>query len=227
MQGTETGAAASAEQLAHERTAVERCFTWSGLAPLPVFLLLHIGRELGLSFASDVSDVVRVTPGLLGVVSSAILVWAPLLLHAGLGAFFLASGRRLPLLPRDVPALSRTVSRATAFAALCFVAYHARAFPLAVLLGRAAAEDAGFRLMAQLSSTTAGVPLHGAAYLLGLAATSAHAGLAVHRGLLREGLLEQEKRRRISARLCAGFGALTFLLGAAAVIRVASGVLLR
>jgi cytochrome c biogenesis protein CcdA len=81
-------------------------------------------------------------------------------------------------------------------------------------------------LVARLSATSWGVPLRGGAYLLGLAATVAHAGLAVHRALLREGFLRDARWRRRSAQLCAASAALLFTLGAAAVIRVASGTLL-
>jgi len=71
------------------------------------------------------------------------------------------------------------------------------------------------------------VPLSGGLYLLGLLATASHAGLGVHRGLLVEGRLRTAEKRRLSARACALGSAVLFCAGAAAVIRVASGVLLR
>jgi hypothetical protein len=197
------------------------------MVPLPVFLLLHLARELGWAFANDISQMVRPTPGTLGLVSSALFVGVPLALHTLIGSWLLVAGRRLPALVDDVPASSGLVSRVSAVVALAFLAYHLAAFPLAVWTERAAASDAGFRLTAQLSSASYGVPLHGALYLVGLLATSTHAGLAMHRGLLRAGLLQRPTQRRRSARLCAAFGVLTFVLGAAVVIRVASGVLLR
>jgi succinate dehydrogenase/fumarate reductase cytochrome b subunit len=227
MQVTEEGAASKATQLAHGRPAVERWLSWSGLVPLPAFLFLHLARELQLAFRNDVSDVLRPAPSTLGQLTSCLLVWLPLLVHGALGGFFLVSGRRLSPLANDVPALSRLVSRVTGALSLLFIAYHARGYPVAVWLDEADARDAGFRLLAQLSSTQFGVPLLGGAYLLGLLATVTHAGLGVHRALAAEGLLATAARRRASARACAGFGALLFVVGAAAVIRVASGVLLR
>jgi succinate dehydrogenase/fumarate reductase cytochrome b subunit len=224
---TEEGAASKTPQLAHERPAVERWLSWSGLVPLPAFLFLHLARELRLAFASDVSDVLRPAPSTLGQLTSWLLVWLPLLVHGALGVFFLLSGRRLSPLPADVPALPRLVSRVSAALALVFVAYHARSYPVSVWLGEADARDAGFRLLAELSSTRSGVPLLGGVYLLGLLATVTHASLGVHRALLAQGLVSTAARRRLSARACAGFGALLFIVGAAAVIRVASGVLLR
>ena len=228
MQVTEEGAASKTPQLAHERPAVERWLSWSGLVPLPAFLGLHLAHELRLAFRNDVSDVLRPEPSTLGQLTSWLLVWLPLLVHGALGAFFWLSGRRLAPLPAgDVPAMPRLVSRISAALALLFVAYHARAYSVLVWLGEADARDAGFRLLAELSSTRFGVPLLGGAYLLGLLATVTHAGLGVHRALLAEGLLNTAIRRQASARACAGFGALLFGVGAAAVIRVASGVLLR
>lgn len=226
----EDSAASKTEQLAHARPAVERWLSWSGLVPLPAFLLLHLGRELKLSFANDVSDVLRAAPSLIATVSAWLLVWLPLTVHALLGTGFLLSGRRLARLAgeaADVPPQSRLVSRVTSALSLLFIAYHARSYGLAVWLGEADARDAGFRLLAELSSTTSGVPLFGAFYLLGLLATVTHSGLAVHRALAAEGLLATPARRLASARACAAFAALLFCVGAAAVIRVASGVLLR
>jgi hypothetical protein len=228
MQVTEDGAAAKAEQLAHGRPAVERWLAWSGLVSLPSFLLIHLGRELALAFATDVSDVLRPAPSVLVKVTALLLVWLPLGVHLALGGWFLLSGRGLTPAPGgDVPTLSRLVSRLTSVLAAVFVVYHARTYALAVWLGEADARDAGFRLIAQLSSTRFGVPLVGAGYLLGLLATVTHAATAMHRALLAEGLLSTATRRRISARACAAFGSALFCVGAVAVIRVASGVLLR
>jgi succinate dehydrogenase/fumarate reductase cytochrome b subunit len=184
MQVTEPSAAAKTEGVAHARPSVERWLCWSGLLPLPAFLVLHLGRELSLSTATDVAELVRSAPSVFGVVTSVLLVWLPL-------------------------------------------TFHARHYPLAVLLGEADARDAGFRLVAELSGTRWGVPLRGAGYVLGLAATVAHAGLGVHRALLRLGTLDGEGRRRASARLCTVVAALLFCVGVGAVIRVANGVVLR
>jgi succinate dehydrogenase cytochrome b subunit len=227
MGGAESRTASSAEQLAHARPVVERCLAWSGLVPLPVFLLLHLAHELRLAFANDVSDVLRSAPGPFEKLTSLCLVWLPLALHLGIAAVLQLSRRAPRALLNDVPPVSRLLSRISSVLALAFLAYHANAFPISVWLGRAAAEDAGFRLLGDLSSTTSGVPLVAGLYLLGLVATVTHAALGVHRGLLAEGLLITAGKRRTSARACAGVGALLFCTGAAAVIRVASGVLLR
>jgi len=233
MQVTEQGPASRAEQLTHTRPAVERWLIWSGSIPLPAFLLLHISRELALSFSSDVSEVVRPVPGVAGVLSSVALVWLPLALHAGLGVWLLLrqagqrpSGNAPSHARADTGWLPRRVSQVTSLLALAFLLYHAREYPLSVALGESDPSDVGFILLARLSATSYGVPLRSFVYLLGLAATVTHASLGMHRGLLLEGYLRREASRRTSERVCAGAGALLFGLGAAAVIRVASGVLL-
>jgi hypothetical protein len=227
MPGTEDSASSTAEQLAHARPAVERWLTWSGLIPLPVFLLLHLTRELGLAFATDVSEVLRPAAGLFSTATTWLLVWLPLGVHVGLAGFLALRPRAPAALAGDVPRMPRTLSRVSSLLALIFLGYHARSYGLAVWLGEADARDAGFRLLAELSSTRFGVPLVAAGYLLGLLATVTHGGLAVHRGLLAEGFLADPGRRLASARACATFGVMCFVLGAAAVIRVASGLILR
>lgn len=224
---TEDGAASKAEQLAHTRPAVERWLAWSGLVPLPAFLLLHLLREVSLAFANDVGDVVRPAPSVLARLTAWLLVWLPLAIHAALGVYLRLRGRPSPSPVSDVPRLARLVSRFAAVLALLFVAYHGRVYALAVWLGESDARDAGFRLLTELSSSRFGVPLASGAYVVGLLATAAHAGLGTHRTLLLEGLLDAPGKRQASARACAAFGVLLFALGAAAVIRVASGVLLR
>jgi succinate dehydrogenase/fumarate reductase cytochrome b subunit len=226
MQVSES-AAAKTTGVAHERPSVERWLRWSGLVPLPAFLALHLGRELSLALATDVSEVVRQSPGVFGLLSSALLVWLPLGLHAALGVWVLTSGKPRAALSSDVAPPVRIASRVCSVVALLFVVYHARQYPLATLLGEADARDAGLRLIGELAGTTWNVPARGGAYLFGLGATAAHAGLGVHRGLLAQGLLESPAKRRASARLCALGASALFVVGAAAVIRVASGVLLR
>ena len=227
MPGTEDSAGSTAEPLAHARPAVERWLTWSGLIPLPVFLLLHLGRELALAFATDVQDVLRPGPSLFTTVTAWLLVWAPLAAHIGLAAWLTLSGRKRSSLAEDVARMPRRLSQWTSLLSLLFLVYHARAYAVAAWLGAADARDAGFRLIAELSSTRFGAPLVAAGYLFGLLATVTHAALGVHRGLLAEGFLKEPARRRASARACAGFGAAAFCVGAAAVIRVASGLILR
>lgn len=195
--------------------------------PLPAFLALHLLRELSLAFATDVRDVLRPAPSAFTHLTSALLVWLPLIVHVALGCGRALVGRVAPAPARDLPALPRSISRVCSLVALGFLAVHAWEYALPVWLGEAAAEDAGFRLLAELSSTRWGAPISGGVYLLGLLATVTHAALGVHRGLVLEGLLPTAQKRRLSARACASCGVVAFWLGAAAVIRVASGALLR
>jgi succinate dehydrogenase/fumarate reductase cytochrome b subunit len=191
-------------------------------------LTVHLLVELRHAFASDVQELQRHSPGWLELLAGAALVWLPIALHLGLGGWLLLSGRSLAPRPdASLARLPRLLSRATAALAALFLLWHARTYALAVWLSEADARDAGFRLLAELSSTRFGMPLAGAAYVAGLLATCTHAAIGIHAALLRLGRLTSEARRSRSARACAAFGVVTFCLGAAAVIRVASGVLLR
>jgi hypothetical protein len=223
----EETSASRTEDLTRARPAVEHWLRWSGLVPLPAFLLLHLGVELYRAFPADLRDVQRAAPGVVVTVASLLLVWVPLGLHLTLGAWLLVSKRSLSSAAEPAERVPSLLSRWSALPAALFVLWHGQSYLLAVWLGDADARDAGFRLVAELSSTRFGIPLSGAGYLLGLAATCTHAGLGVHRALLAQGYLASPGRRQLSARACSGFGLLCFGVGAAAVIRVASGVLLR
>src|SRR5688572_7920529 len=111
MQVTEPSAAAKTEGVAHTRPSVERWLCWSGLLPLPAFLLLHLGRELSLSTATDVAALVRGAPSAFSLATSALLVWLPLSVHAALGVWCLASGGSALPLEGEVRAPARAVSR--------------------------------------------------------------------------------------------------------------------
>jgi len=215
------------EPVAHARPFVERWLSWSGIAPLPAFLILHLASEFRHAWADDVSEVVREPAGLLRAILVALLVWSPLAVHLVLGSKVLLFGRPAAHASSQLPGSWSTVSRVCAALSGIFLLYHLRSYPFAVWLGEADPRDAGFRLLAELSSTRFGVPLGGAAYLLGLAATAAHLGIAGHRALLNEGWLNSPTRRSTSARAWAALGSALFGAGAALVIRVASGVLLR
>src|SRR5438128_550989 len=118
MQVTDDSSASTAEQLAQGRPAVERWLTWSGLIPLPAFLVLHLGRELALAYATDVTDVERAAPSALALTTSYLLVWLPLSLHALLGVWRLTSRDAAATSSPDVPAQARIVSRVASIAAL-------------------------------------------------------------------------------------------------------------
>jgi succinate dehydrogenase/fumarate reductase cytochrome b subunit len=222
----EETSASRTEDLTRAGPAVEHWLRWSGLVPLPAFLLLHLGVELYRAFPADLRDVQRAAPGVVVTATSLLLVWLPLGLHLALGTWLLAGNRSLSS-ATATERLPSLLSRWSALPAALFVLWHGHTYLLAVWLGDADARDAGFRLVTELSSTRFGVPLSGAGYVLGLAAVCTHSALGVHRALLALGYLASAQRRRLSARACTAFGALCFGVGAAAVIRVASGVLLR
>jgi succinate dehydrogenase/fumarate reductase cytochrome b subunit len=214
--------------LARPRPAVERLLAFSGAVPLPVFLILHLGGQALRSAPADVSELARETATLGEMLTSLLLVWTPLVLHIALGVWSLF--RRRPLSaglaqPDLAPGLI-VLSRATALLALAFVLLHTLGLSLPVWLGRRAASDSGFWLIAELSGLSFGVPLRAGAYLLGLAATLTHAGLGLQRLLLAEGRLQAPGRRKLARDCCAGACIALWALGALTVIRVASGALL-
>jgi succinate dehydrogenase / fumarate reductase cytochrome b subunit len=187
--------------------------------PLGVFLVVHVGINATalLGEASFTGIIARLwdLPGLLGL--EIVGIWVPLVLHTGYGL-------KLALLPAPEtapgPKPGVLLRRACGFGALLFVIYHTLEFRVPVALGRLDGSDVTQMMYAHLSSTTsAGIPLVAAAYVLGVGATVFHASHGVWS-------LCTEKRTARSAswgRVAAIVGVLLFALGVQTVVYCATG----
>jgi succinate dehydrogenase/fumarate reductase cytochrome b subunit len=168
-----------------------------------------------------VATVTRLDSAPLVPVVEVALVYAPLALHAGLGAWLVVTRRALPGRP-----YSRSMSgalRLSGVVALAFIAFHAWA--LRVRGAGADAEEYYSRLSESLSQTAwwssastewRGVPFVALFYLVGVAATVFHFAV----GLWGFGASWRGAR---AGWACAALGAALLLLGANTVIAFATG----
>ncbi len=140
----------------------------SGVIPLGAFLLAHLainvyGVRGSLAFADAVGALQRIPA--LGWVE-ALLIFAPLGLHALLGLWLILANKPLTT-PSPYGASIRRAMRATGVLALAFLAMH---LPELRFRTRGAPLDGGELatfLAYDLSSTSHGVPWRGVAYLFG------------------------------------------------------------
>jgi succinate dehydrogenase / fumarate reductase cytochrome b subunit len=152
-----------------------RIFSLSGLLPLGAFLVLHVvvnarairGEE---AFDAAVGRLQRV-PGLRLV--EVLLVFAPLVLHAAVGLWLVAT--RAPLHePSPYPRPVLFTLRATGVVAIAFLAVHLPAMRVLAPGPRPTGAELTTILSADLSSTWLGVPWIGLLYLVGAAAVTLH-----------------------------------------------------
>jgi succinate dehydrogenase/fumarate reductase cytochrome b subunit (b558 family) len=209
-----------------------RLHSAAGIFPVGAFFLAHVwinARALqGERALSAVATRLAGFPAIIAV--EALFVWAPLAFHAGYGVRLLLRERaRETRGPLDKPWASR-LQRFTGLVTLVFLVIHVYQFRLQVALGWLAPEDLFPHLCDQLSATTsAGIPLNAALYLVGVASASYH---------LANGLLgfcytfawaaeppgaAQRRRTYLVAACSAGLGLATFLVGANTVISLATG----
>jgi succinate dehydrogenase/fumarate reductase cytochrome b subunit len=177
-------------------TRAERAFRACGVAPLAVFVLLHLavyGQVLAGRRSFGDPDVFRLSAWVIGVELA--LVAAPLAYHLLYGLYFLA---RRPA--RDAGGTQRTLDRVQRWSSLlvlAFVVDHFARFRWPILSGAAAPGDARALLVRELSSTTSGLPLVAAFHLFGVAAVAFHLGYGAYRFDWPTARLAGERRRTL------------------------------
>jgi succinate dehydrogenase / fumarate reductase, cytochrome b subunit len=147
----------------------------SGVFPLGVFLVVHLVLNAqalrgASAFATSVRTVDRVP--LLPLVES-VFVFAPLVFHAALGLWLVASRTSLEPQAPYRPAI-RVAMRTTGVAAAAFLAMHLSELRFHSLGARLRGDELATLLDADLSSTWRGVPIQGFAYLVGTACVTFH-----------------------------------------------------
>lgn len=177
-------------------------FEISGVVPLAVYTLVHVGTYASVLFGRENFDAAG--PGSLAQGAlELLLVWLPLAYHGGYG--LVLSLRRV-----DGDAEERQTTlilRATGVLAFAFVVTHALWLRLPLWRGERDPGDVLQMLAAGLSSTLSGVPVVAALHVLGILALAAHLGYGLERFLVDFGVLTARRARFISFLLA---GALCF-----------------
>jgi len=201
-----------------------RIFSLSGLVPLGAFLVVHVvvnarairGEE---AFDSAVSALARV-PGLRLI--EVVLVFAPLVLHAAVGLWLVATRASLHE-PSPYPRPMALTMRATGVVALAFLALHLPEMRVLAPGPRPQGGELLTILAADLSSTWLGVPWVGVLYLLGAAAVTLHFVAGAWAFLVRLPRGGSPASRRWIAWAAAALGVTMFVLFADAVVLHATG----
>lgn len=196
-----------------ERPRLRIWFELSGVVPLAVYTVVHVGSYAGALFGRVTFGVSPATPGWLAL--EVALVWLPLLFHVGYGL-------RLLKTPLDSERSERQrgyLLRASGLIALPFVLGHGLWLKLPLWRGTRAPEDVAQMLASRLSATMSGVPLSAAVHFIGLAAVALHLGLGLGAFAEKWGLLARTPARRAAGLL----SLLLFLVGSATVVELATG----
>lgn len=198
-----------------------RIFRACGIAPLGVFVVLHVlgyARILvGREFPSARRDALLWWELSLELT----LVLLPLAYHAAFGLYVLMRPPALRRAPnQDARALDK-VQRYTSLLVLAFVFDHFARFRAPLLTGAAVPADTRELLVRELSAAPHGLPLVAAFHLLGIAAVAFHLGYGLYRHpWQRLAWLRNETRRTW---VSAAVGLLVLLPASFAIVQLATG----
>jgi succinate dehydrogenase/fumarate reductase cytochrome b subunit len=203
------------EPAANEKLARwDRVFEVTSVVPLGAFALIH-AIDYGRVLASAEEIGARRHPSALALVAEALLVWLPLLGHAGWS--FAVWPRRRKLEQGSAAVLAHRI--AGVVAGLFLVDHFAR-FRLPILRGLTHSADSVTRLAAELSSTRGGVPWVAALHLAGVVAVAFHLTFGLRRIAERS---ERLRASRATRAVCVGAGVVTGVVGVLTVLRLAAG----
>jgi succinate dehydrogenase / fumarate reductase cytochrome b subunit len=160
---------------APDRPRLQRIFSLTGLVPLGAFLVLHVATNAVALAGTDAfvraADALQSFPGM--IFAEVLFVYAPLLAHAGIGTWLVATGENLTE-PSPYSKPVRAALRATGAGALVFLVGHLAELTFRVPGARLGGGELATLLAADLSSTVKGMPLVGMGYLVGTACVVFH-----------------------------------------------------
>jgi len=197
-----------------ERPRFRIWFELSGVVPLAVYALVHVGAYARALFGRATFGVASPTNAAWLALEVA-LVWLPLLFHAGYGVRLLSA----PLVAQSGERQRSILLRVSGAVALPFVLGHGLWLKLPLWRGARAPEDLAQMLASGLSATLSGVPLNAALHFIGLGAVALHLGLGLGSFAEGWGILARAPARRAAGL----FSLLLFLVGGATVVELATG----
>jgi succinate dehydrogenase / fumarate reductase cytochrome b subunit len=196
------------------RPLLHKCFELSGVFPLGVYLVVHLGTYARALVGAESFGVPSGIDPMLQVLEITLL-WLPLAFHVGYGFWRITAARTTDLRDRTRILLLRS----SGIASLAFVIAHGAKYRLPLLRGERAAEDVRSMLEASLSSTVHGVPLMAALHVVGLGLVCVHFAIGLARFAENSGMLREHRARRAASVLAL----LLFATGTATIVHLATG----
>lgn len=205
--------------------ALRKLFSLTGVVPIGVFVIAHLGTYSTALLGRDALDrALEASRSPYGLVVEVVLVWLPLVFHAGYGIKVLFEGRSNASRYPFARNWSYVMQRLSAVVVLAFIAAHFFEFRLPLLRGKLAHQDLFYELCASLSSTAAGgVPWIALGYLLGLAATAYHLANGLSGFCFSWGIVNGRRGLARVHALTGLLGVIVFAVGANSVIYFSTG----
>lgn len=198
--------------VSHRRFWLRRLHSLSGIFPIGLYVLVHLGIN---SFAASGAEVYDRVAEFLESLPYLLLIeipfiWAPILFHSLYGVYVHARGEGNAFQYAYASNWMYTLQRWSGIVALVFIGWHFWQTRLANYLFGVPVD---FRMMADILAD----PKWIAFYVVGLIAVSFHLANGVRTFLMTWGLVSGPRARRAAAHACAVFGVLVLAVSLAAV----------
>ena len=202
----------TAGALSKRQFALRRLHSLTGIVPIGLYVLVHLGINSFAASGSEVYDgVAEALESLPYLIAVEIpLIWAPILFHGLYGLVIWIRGDPNPFQYAYPNNWMYWLQRWSGIVALVFIGWHFWQTRLANYLFGVPID---FRMMAEIFAD----PKWVAFYVVGLTAVSFHLANGLRTFLLTWGIVVGDRARRAAASLCAAFGVLVLAVSLAAV----------
>ncbi|HWC05967.1 MAG TPA: succinate dehydrogenase [Gemmatimonadota bacterium] len=203
---------AGEEALSRRRFLLRRLHSLTGVFPIGLYVLIHLGinsfAASGEEIYDGVAEFLESLPYLLLIEIP--FIWAPILFHSLYGIYVHARGDGNAFRYAYPNNWLYTLQRWSGIVALVFIGWHFWQTRLANYLFGVPVD---FRMMADILADPGWVVF----YVIGLVAVSFHLANGVRTFLMTWGVVSGPRARRAAAKLCAVFGVLVLAVSLAAV----------
>lgn len=197
---------------------LDRWFELTSIVPLSAFAVLHV-VSYGLALGGFVDVGERASPALVWRMLEVLVVWAPLLAHSALSPWVYARRRRQQAEGPSTRALL-VAHRLSGPVLAVFLIDHFVRFRWPIVRGVRYPAESLNALAAELSRTSAGVPVVAGLHVLGTLALAFHASFGLGRVASR---YPERVSPRTATWVCGAIGALTAAVGTWTIVRLAAG----
>lgn len=202
----------NAEVFDKRRFWLRRLHSLTGLFPIGLYVLIHLGINSFAASGDDVYDEIaeflESLPYLIAIEIP--FIWAPILFHGFYGIVIHARGEPNPFQYAYAENWMYWLQRWSGLVAFVFIGWHFWQTRLANYLYGVPVD---FRMMADILAD----PKWVAFYVVGLTAVSFHLANGLRTFLLTWGIIVGNRARRAAAQICAVFGVLVLAVSLAAV----------
>lgn len=198
--------------ITRRRFLLRRLHSLSGIVPVGLYVLVHLGINSFAASGSDIyNEVAHFLESLPYLIAIEIpFIWLPILFHGAYGVYIHATGQENPFTYAYPNNWMYSLQRWSGVVAFLFIGWHFWETRLANYLHGTPID---FSMMVEILASPTAVTL----YVIGLTAVSFHLANGLRTFLITWGIVVGDRARRAAAQVCAAFGVLLLAVSLGAI----------